>query len=227
MSFLAQLETSYAESFMLGLFYGLTFCTSSCLPYITSYIAGIKAGFKKGVIVTLIYNFGREMAYITLGVLADFFKQFISDVSFFDYQKYALTSFGVTLIAVGISILHNKPASSHLCITMQTQFNATKKIANIFDIRAFLMGFTKGLIVCPPFMALLLYSVTLSASSSSFVLATMFGLGTILSPLIIFCGVTGWLLSKAPLYSRWVIKISAGILILSGLNMILNAVFQT
>ena len=63
MTLLPEIPNPYLASFALGLLYGLTFCTSLCLPYLTSYIAGIGAGFRKGVIVTSIYNSGRVTAY--------------------------------------------------------------------------------------------------------------------------------------------------------------------
>lgn len=56
MTVLQQISNPYLASLILGLLYGLTFCTSACLPYITSYIAGIGAGFRKGVIATPIYK---------------------------------------------------------------------------------------------------------------------------------------------------------------------------
>jgi len=49
-------------------------------------------------------------------------------------------------------------------------------------------------------------------------------LGTAVSPLLILGGATGWLLNKAPLFSRWISKISAGILIMLGLNVLLNVI---
>jgi sulfite exporter TauE/SafE len=226
MSLLQQIGNPYLASLAIGLFYGLTFCTSACLPYITSYIAGIKAGFRKGIIVTSIYNTGRITAYAFLGVLTGLFRMFMSDAFFFAYQKYALVAFGITIIAIGISIFLGKKAFSHTCSNKQAQFNMSKKLIQKFDVRAFSMGFTRGLIVCPPLVALLLYSVTLSVPADSVVLATLFGLGTAFSPLLILGGATGWLLNKAPIFSGWISKIGAGILILLGSDMLLNALVQ-
>jgi len=56
MTVLQQISNPYIASLILGLLYGLTFCTSACLPYVTSYSAGIGAGFRKGVIATSIYK---------------------------------------------------------------------------------------------------------------------------------------------------------------------------
>jgi len=56
MTVLQQISNPYIASLILGLLYGLTFCTSACLPYVTSYSAGIGAGFRKGVVATSIYK---------------------------------------------------------------------------------------------------------------------------------------------------------------------------
>jgi sulfite exporter TauE/SafE len=69
MSLLPEIPNPYLEALAVGILYGLAFCTASCLPYIASYIAGIGADFRKGVVVTLIYNSGRIMAYALVGGL--------------------------------------------------------------------------------------------------------------------------------------------------------------
>ena len=221
-----EIPNPYLASFALGLLYGLIFCASACLPYVTGYIAGIGAGFRKGVIVTSIYNSGRVTAYALIGGLTGLFKLFVSNTFLFSYQKYALFAFGIVTIIIGISILRKNRSSSCVCNVENGKHLGLKKITERFDIRAFSMGLSRGLVVCPPLTAILLYSITSSAPIDSFILATLFGLGTALSPFLLLGGVTGWLLNKAPLFSRWIAKIGAGILILLGLNMLLNAVIQ-
>ena len=85
------------------------------------------------------------------------------------------------------------------------------------------MGFTRGLVLCPPLIALLLAASALS-QINTIMLAVLFGLGTAVSPLLILGGATGWLLNKAPLFSRWISKIAAGILIMLGLSVLLNVI---
>jgi len=219
-----EIPNPYLASFALGLFYGSTFCASACLPYVTSYIASIGAGFRKGVIVTSIYNSGRVTAYAMIGGLTGIFKLFVSDTFLFSYQKYALFAFGIVIVIIGINILRKNRSSSCVCNVEDGKHLGLKKLTERFDIRAFSMGLTKGLIVCPPLLALLVYSITSSAPIDSFILPVLFGLGTALSPFLLLGGVTGWLLNKAPLFSRWISKIGAGILLLLGLNMLLTAI---
>jgi sulfite exporter TauE/SafE len=99
-----------------------------------------------------------------------------------------------------------------------------KKLTERFDVRAFVLGLTRGLIVCPPLLLLLLYSIPFAAPIDSFFMAVLFGLGTALSPILLLGGVTGWLLNKAPLFRKWISIVGAGILIVLGLSTFINAI---
>ena len=92
-----------------------------------------------------------------------------------------------------------------------------------FDLRAFSLGFSRGLIVCPPLVILLLYSLPFGAPIDSFVVAVLFGLGTAISPMLLLGGVTGWLLNKAPLFRKWIAIFGGGILIVLGIVAIANS----
>jgi len=95
-----------------------------------------------------------------------------------------------------------------------------------FDFRAFSLGLSRGLIICPPLIALLIYSLPFSNPIGSVGLAVLFGLGTALSPMLLLGGVTGWLLNKAPLFRKWVSIAGAGILIVLGIVALINSVIQ-
>ena len=222
MALLPGISNPYLASLILGIVCGFQFCTSVCLPYVVSYIAGIGAGFRKGVIVTSIYNSGRVTAYALIGGITGLFKTLVSAAFFLSFQKYSPIAFGVAIILIGASIFLRKKSSTGTCIVEKREhLGISKKLTQKFDIRAFSMGFTRGLVLCPPLVALLLAALTLPQINTIF-LAVLFGLGTAISPLLILGGTTGWLLNKAPLFSRWISKIGAGILILLGLSMLLN-----
>jgi sulfite exporter TauE/SafE len=92
-----------------------------------------------------------------------------------------------------------------------------------FDYKAFTLGLSRGLILCPPLVALLVYSLPFSTPLGSVMLAVLFGLGTALSPMLLLGGVTGWLLAKAPLLRKWISIGGASVLILLGLVALVNA----
>jgi sulfite exporter TauE/SafE len=221
-SALQQISDPYVSAILLGLLYGLTFCTSVCLPYVVSYIAGIGTGFKKGVIVTTIYNSGRIAAYAVIGGLTGLLRTMVSEDFFLSYQNYSSMAFGATIIIIGASILLRKP--KEVCITEEHHHPlGASKLTQRFDVRAFSMGFTRGMILCPPLIALLLYAVTFT-EVNSVILAVMFGLGTAISPLIFLGGAIGWLLNKATLLRKWITKIGGILLIVLGLSILLNTV---
>jgi sulfite exporter TauE/SafE len=221
MTVLEQISNPYLASLILGLLYGLTFCTSACLPYIISYIAGIGAGFRKGLIVTTIYNSGRIVAYAIIGTIVGLLGTAISEEFFSSYQQYSSIAFGAIIVIIGLSIVMKKFGNSP-CTSGQAHDLGVSKLTQRFDIRAFSMGFTRGLILCPPLVALLLYAVTFSQVNTT-ILAVLFGTGTTLSPLLILGGATGWLLNKAPLFTKWLSRIGGITLVVMGLSVLFGS----
>jgi sulfite exporter TauE/SafE len=228
MTLLEQISNPYLASLVLGVFYGFTFCTSICLPYISSYIAGISAGFRKGVKVTAIYNSGRIAAYAVIGILTALFKALISDSLFGAYQKYSSLAFGVAVVAIGISIFFTKHSDDHCAMKKikQEPQGVLDTVKQRFDARAFSMGFTRGFVLCPPLVALLLFGVTSSPQTNPAFLAILFGIGTAASPLLFLGGMTGWLLEKAPLLRKWISRFGGATLILLGISVLISAIIE-
>jgi thiol:disulfide interchange protein DsbD len=228
MSLIPEVSNPFLAAFAGGLLYGLAVCTASCLPYIASYIAGVSAGFRKSVGLTMIFNSGRIVAYSLIGCLvglfSGLFRLFVSSSVTSPFQTYSAIAFGVLTIAIGASIVlkSRKPCE---CDPQDTQ-NLTKpaKTGRFgFDFKAFTLGLSRGLILCPPLVALLVYSLPFSTPLGSVGLAFLFGLGTALSPMLLLGGVTGWLLNKAPLLRMWISIGGATVLILLGLVSLVNA----
>jgi len=220
MSLLPGILNPYLEALAVGLLYGTVFCTSSCLPYLASYIAGIGADFRKGVTTAITYNLGRVTAYALIGafvgISSGIFRFVVNESSLSAFQKYSSYGFSIVTIFIGITILLKSRFSSHDCYLKDTKNFESKKNKKILDIRALSLGFSRGLIVCPPLMALLFYSLSFGVPIDSFAVAVLFGLGTSLSPMLLLGGVTGWLLSKAPLFRKWLSIAGGGMLVVLG-----------
>lgn len=225
MTVLQQIPNPYLASLVLGLLYGLTFCASACLPYIVSYIAGIGAGFKKGIAITSIYNSGRIIAYAIIGTVVGLLSTVINEELFSAYQQYSSVAFGAVITFIGATILLKKKPTNCKCTEQKTSRLGILKLTTRFDIRAFGMGFTRGLILCPPLVALLLYAVTFSTVNCT-IFAVLFGLGTALSPLLLLGGATGYLLNKAPLFSKWLSRIGGIALVIMGLSVLVGALLE-
>ncbi|MCW4010486.1 MAG: sulfite exporter TauE/SafE family protein [Candidatus Bathyarchaeota archaeon] len=226
MSLLPEIPNPYLAALGIGFSYGLVYCTSSCLPYISSYIAGIGAGFRRGVAVTLIFNAGRLTAYALIGVLFGLFQFIVDEAVYTVFQTYASLIFGVVTIAIGVTILiKNKPPSCDCPVEHNGNGSVgTRGFASRFDLRAYFMGLSRGLILCTPMLAIMAYSVSFASPVDSFYMAVLFGLGTVLSPIILLGGATGWLLNKAPLFRKWISRLGAVALIILGAVAVVNTI---
>jgi uncharacterized protein len=227
MSLIPEISNPYLGAFVGGLLYGLVVCTASCLPIVTSYIAGVGAGFGKGVKISLIFNSGRVLAYALIGGLiglfSGLFRILVSEEVISPFQIYSSIAFGVVTIVIGISIFlkSRKPCE---CNVQSTNLVTAKKFG--FDIGAFSLGLSRGLVLCPPLIALLIYSLPFASPVGSVGIAVLFGLGTTLSPIILLGGVTGWLLNKAPLFRKWISIVGATVLIALGILTIVSSIIQ-
>jgi sulfite exporter TauE/SafE len=223
MSLIPEISNPYLGAFAGGLLYGLVVCTASCLPIITSYIAGVGAGFGKGVKITMIFNSGRVLAYALIGGLiglfSGLFRLFVSNAAISPFQIYSSFAFGIVTIVIGVSIFLKSRKPCDCSAQDAKNMAAAGRTGRFgFDYGAFSLGLSRGLIVCPPLIALLIYSLPFASPLGSVGIAVLFGLGTTLSPILLLGGVTGWLLNKAPLLRKY-ISIGGGI-VLIGLGII-------
>ena len=231
MSLIPEISNPYIGAFTGGLLYGLAVCTASCLPIVTSYIAGIGAGFRKGVKVTLIFSSGRVLAYALIGGLiglfSGLFRLFVSDAAISPFQIYSSLAFGIVTIVIGVSIFlkSRKPCK---CNIQDTKSIVGSSKTGRFGVNfgAFSLGLSRGLILCPPLIALLVYSLPFANPLGSVGIAVLFGLGTALSPILLLGGLTGWLLNKAPLFRKWISLAGAAILIVLGVFTIGSSLIQ-
>jgi cytochrome c-type biogenesis protein len=225
---LPEIPNPYIQALVVGLLFGVVFCTSSCLPYLASYIAGVGADFRKGVKITLIYNAGRVTGYALIGgmvgIFSSMFRFVVDESSLVVFQQYSSYAFGIVTMIIGITILMKSNSNLHKCTPVSNETPDLKKTGR-FDVRAFSLGFSRGLIVCTPLALLLLYSVPFATPIDSFAVALLFGLGTTLSPMLLLGGVTGWLLNKAPLFRKWLSIAGGGTLVILGVLTIINAIF--
>jgi sulfite exporter TauE/SafE len=231
MSLIPEISNPYVGAFSGGLLYGLAVCTASCLPIVTSYIAGVGAGFGGGVKITMIFNSGRVLAYAliggVIGLFSGLFRLFVSDSAISPFQVYSSLAFGIVTIVIGASIMVKARKSCNCNAQNSKNTVATAKTGRFkFDFGAFSLGLSRGLIVCPPLIALLIYSLPFASPLGSVGIAVLFGLGTAISPILLLGGVTGWLLNKAPLLRKWISIAGSTVLIALGIITMVSSLIQ-
>ena len=228
MSLIPTISNPYLGAFVGGVIYGLAVCTAACIPYLASYIAGIGAGFRKGVAVTMIFNSGRIVAYAIIGALvglfSGLFRLALSNVAISPLQIYSSIAFSIVTMVIAASIFLKLRKPCDCPENSKAIVAQGKKRRFGFDFGAFTLGLSRGLVLCPPLVALLIYSLPFSTPIGTVSLAVLFGLGTALSPMLLLGGVTGWLLTKAPLLRRWLAIGGAGVLMILGIIEFITAI---
>lgn len=231
MSLIPEISNPYVAAFAGGLLYGMAVCTAACLPYIASYIAGVGTGFRRSLTITMTFNGGRIVAYALIGgvvgLFSGLFRLAASTSVTSPFQTYSSIGFGILTIVIGGSIIL-KSRSPCECNIPNSQKTTSPAKAGRFglDFKAFTLGLGRGLILCPPLVALLIYAFPFSTPLGCVGLAVLFGLGTALSPMLLLGGVTGWLLNKAPLLRKWISIGGAAVLIILGLVALVNAMIR-
>ncbi|MDR1993294.1 MAG: sulfite exporter TauE/SafE family protein [Nitrososphaerota archaeon] len=232
MSLMPDISNPYMGAFTGGLVYGLAVCTASCLPFVAGYIAGVGSGFRDSIKITLLFNSGRIFAYALIGAAVGLFggllRVFVTETALSPFQIYSSLIFGAVTILIGVMVLFKTKRPSCECDGQDAKKLAEAKKRGKFsvDFGAFTLGLTRGLILCPPLMALLVYALPFASPLGSVSIAILFGIGTAISPLLLLAGVTGWLLSKAPLLQKWISIAGAAALIILGIFTLFNSIIQ-
>jgi thiol:disulfide interchange protein DsbD len=210
----------YLGVFIAGLFYGMTICSFSCLPYIGTYIMGTQEGFKKGFNAVFVFSISRVVTYTLLGGLCGYIGSvFLKDIN----PERILLITGVVIALIGIIVILKplQTCSDH-------KIKNTPSFKNPY-LHLISMGVVISLIPCLPLTAVLLYSSTTHSVFTGGFIALMFSIGTFISPLYILGGIAGWLTKKIrleiPQHKGLMQRISGGILVLLGARLLYGAFY--
>lgn len=205
--------------FISGLLFGSGPCLASCGPLLISYIAGTRKNIVKGLITYLIFSLSRIFAYIILASAIFFLGKFMIERIATEYSKYVSIIGGIFIILVGAIMVLGK----HL------DFGFFRKINRIVlekDIKSVvLFGLIIGFLPCAPLIAILSYIGLISKGwLTSLGYSLSFGLGTIISPLILLVILAGFipklLIDRAVIYYRYFNVICGLIIIFLGMQLI-------
>ncbi len=162
-----------AGLFMLGLVYGTTVCSFTCLPYLGPYLLSTGKGFGDGVRSSLMFLAGKITCYAVIGGLS----AYLGNVLMLDKSMSAKWILGIAIIAFGLSI----PFVSRGACCNKRQVMGK-------NISLFLLGISTSLIPCPPLVAMFLLAAKNGSLISGISYGLVYGLGLTLSPLIVAGG---------------------------------------
>lgn len=211
-----ELVRLYSGPFMLGLTYGLTVCSWSCLPYIGPYIIGSSTGFGPGVKAVLTFSLGKLISYALLGALDGYLGKVL------EYSQVTFVSAipALLIIWLGCSLFF-RPKGKCSKRNGKTNSEITHN-TGLFPL--IFLGITAGLSPCLPLSGVLLYAAAGHSITGGFRTALLFGMGTTISPLILMGGMMGWfsagLSQKIPRYSPLFQKVCGLMLVSLGIKLI-------
>jgi len=172
--------------FISGLFFGSGPCMASCGPLLISYIAATGKNIGRGLAAYIVFSLSRISAYLILALLIFFLGHFAVERLAGEYSRYISIAGGLFIICVGIVTV----LGGHLDCGL---WKKAQKIAFAQDAKSvILFGLIIGFLPCAPLIAVFSFIGLVSKSwPAGLFYAFSFGLGTLVSPLILLVVITG------------------------------------
>jgi thiol:disulfide interchange protein DsbD len=171
--------------FILGLIYGFTTCSFSCIPYLAPYMIGNGGGFREGIKGSVTFVSGKIFTYSLMGGIAAYFGTEVLKMNS-NVISYLL---GISLIVIGSSIMfkkEKKPCSGKEPIKRLLGQHSKK-------LPLFVLGIMTSLLPCLPLSALFLMASGSGSSYQGALYGFSFGIGLMISPIVLAGGFFGFL----------------------------------
>lgn len=212
--------------FLMGLAFGAGPCLASCGPILISYIVGTRKNILKGIKVYFLFSLARISVYLILGLGVFFLGKFIIEAWVGRFSVYIYAVLGIFLVimggltAGGRNLSQNRLGKS--CRFLHNNLVSHDKKSII------LMGLIIGALPCVPLLALSGYLGLVSKSwVEALIYSLSFGLGTLLSPLLILSALAGlipnFLAAQKQIYYKILSFICGLIIVFLGIQLIMRA----
>lgn len=207
--------------FISGLLFGWGPCLASCGPILISYIAGTNKDVPRGLKDYLLFSLARISVYVLLALVIFFAGSFVLERLLGKYAKYGFVLGGGFIVFIGLAMILGKKAEFKLWKRIQPRL-AENNSQNLI-----LMGFIVGVLPCAPLLAVLSYiGLTSKTWLNSLFYSFSFGLGTLLSPIILLIIITGFipklLLPRQAVYARVFSLVCGIIIVIFGLQLVMR-----
>lgn len=161
------------QAFVLGIIYGFGPCTISCAPVLVPIVMSTSKNYKQGLVYTLIFSAGRILVYMLLGMLMGILGK---SLEFYLSSKVV----GVFMALMGLALIFR----------LHTRCLAPKvKITGLH--MSFVAGIIMGFSPCAPLLAALALAVASKSALLGSLIALVFGIGTVVSPILLLGLVSG------------------------------------
>lgn len=189
------------EAFILGIVYGFGPCTFSCAPVLVPIIMSTSKDYKQGLLYTLAFSLGRIVIYFLLGLIMGAIGKVFEP----QMPAWLLGSF---LIVLGIALMFNIQKK---CLVPKVKITGLHM--------SFIAGIVMGISPCAPLVGALGLAVASRSILLGGLIALVFGIGTVLSPILLIGTAAGkW--SSIKEFSSVNNYVAGGFLIVIGLGML-------
>ena len=175
-----------------GLAFGAGPCNVTCLPYLGPvFLQG--EGVRRAWRIILPFTLGRLCGYTSLGLLAGFAGQALTELLQSSVASWVL---GIAVIVVGLNLLRKKSALSchqhaenkneHIVSFVNTSNNSNTPPTAMMPGALFMMGTGMALNPCVPLTAILAASAASGSALLGMGLGLTFGIGAVVVPALVF-----------------------------------------
>jgi len=194
--------------FSLGVAYGLTICSLTCMPYVAPYIMGTGQSFGKGIRGALAFVSGKILSYSLYGGIAGYLGHTL------DLTSLSSPIMGAILVGTGLTL----PLINRGC-------KGKGKCSKANNISLMALGAGSSLIPCPPLAAILVMAAQQGSFLTGLSYGFAFSLGLVFSPIIVGGGllsmISGTIRQQLGKQMKYVEGLASVILIGMGLKQLL------
>lgn len=172
--------------FLVGLSFGAGPCLASCGPLLISYVAGSGKNVPGSIAAYFLFSLPRLVIYAILSLVIYGCGVMMTQISMAPVMKYVTIGAGIIFISIGFLIATRNQYLHRTCAFFQEKFISQDKKTLV------LLGIFMGILPCAPLISVLSYIGFIAKSwQQCLVYGVSFGLGTLLSPLLLLTALGG------------------------------------
>lgn len=185
-----QTVVSLPMAMALGLAFGLSACTITCLPYLGPVFLANDGGIRQSWCTVLPFSLGRLSSYAAMGTAAGVTGQYLGEGFGLDWLRPVL---GTAALMVGLALLLKRPRPKY-CAALQSDTQPLQRMdrgtppapRTLMPGGLFLLGISMALNPCAP-LGTVLFSAAITASAlHGLTLGLGFGIGAITIPSLVY-----------------------------------------